>query len=123
MIIGERAIFTRKTNNNGKPTGKPILTSFAFDFSAPIYQASATNPGNHQFDNVTTKKLMKRTTIILKPITKFAVTYSAGSEIVDLSLIGTQPFSTGGQLDEREQPSHVTGWLVGLVGWLNLDLE
>ena len=77
---------------------KPILTGFALDFSAPLNQGSASNPGNYQLDNVTTKKVKKKTTLVLKPITKFTVSYSAGSEIVDLKLIGTQAFSTGGQL-------------------------
>ena len=41
VITGEHAIFTRKTNKKGKPTGKPILTGFELDFSTPLDQGTA----------------------------------------------------------------------------------
>ncbi len=98
VITGEHAIFTRKTNKKGKPTGKPILTGFELDFSTPMDQGTATNRLNYQLANVTTKKVKKKSTTILKPITSFTVSYTAGSEVVDLKLIGTQAFATGGRL-------------------------
>ena len=36
VIIGEKAVFTRKTNKKGKPVGKAVLTGFTIDFSAPL---------------------------------------------------------------------------------------
>ncbi len=113
VIVGEQAIFTRKTNKKGKPTGKPILTGFALDFSAPLNQGNASNRGNYQLDNVTTKKVKKKKTIVLKPITAFRVSYSAGSEIVDLNLIGTQAFPTGGQLTIESGVTGATGAPIG----------
>jgi hypothetical protein len=40
----------------------------------------------------------KKVTTILHPITKFTATYSAANDAVDLTLVGTQTFPTGGQL-------------------------
>ena len=40
----------------------------------------------------------KKTKTILHPITNFTVSYVAGTDTVDLSLIGTQAFASGGQL-------------------------
>ena len=104
VIIGEQAIFTRKTNKKGKPTGKPILTGFDLTFSAPLNAASATSTVNYQLDTVTTKKVKKKVTTILHPITKFTVSYSAASDSVDLNLIGTQTFPTGGKLTVVNRP-------------------
>jgi RHS repeat-associated protein len=98
MIIGEKAIFQRKTNKKGKPTGKAVLTGFSLTFSEPLNPATATNRLEYQLANVTTKKVKKKTTTILKPITNFTVSYNASSETVNLTLIGTQAFSTGGKL-------------------------
>jgi len=110
VIIGEKAVFQRKTNKKGKPVGSPVLTGFVVDFSAPLNPASATNPVNYQLDTVTTKKVKKTVERILHPITKFTVSYSAANDSVDLALIGTQTFPTGGQLTIVSGPSRgVTG--------------
>jgi hypothetical protein len=98
MIIGEKAIFQRKTNKKGKPTGKAVLTGFSLTFSEPLNPATATNRLDYQLANVTTKKVKKKTTTILKPITNFTVSYSAATDSVNLTLIGTQAFSNGGKL-------------------------
>jgi hypothetical protein len=98
VIIGEQAVFKRKLNKKGKPTGKAVLTGFALEFSAPLSTATAKNPANYQLDSITTKKVGKKTKTILHPITRFTVSYVAGTDTVDLSLIGTQAFATGGQL-------------------------
>jgi hypothetical protein len=110
MVIGERAIFTRKTNKKGKPTGKPILTGFDLTFSAPLNAARAMSAANYELDTVATKKVKKTVKHILHPITNFTVSYSAASDSVDLALIGTQAFPTGGQLTIVSGPSGgVTG--------------
>jgi hypothetical protein len=98
VIIGEQAVFKRKLNKKGKPTGKAVLTGFALEFSAPLSTATAKNPANYQLDSITTKKVGKKTKTILHPITRFTVSYVAGTDTVDLSLIGSQAFATGGQL-------------------------
>jgi RHS repeat-associated protein len=110
VITGEQAIFTRKTNKKGKPTGKAVLTGFDLTFSAPLNAASATNAANYHVDSITTKKVKKKVKTILHPITKFTVSYSAATDSVDLTLIGTQTFPTGGQLTVDSSPSGgVTG--------------
>ncbi len=110
VIIGETAVFQRKTNKKGKPVGSPVLTGFVVDFSAPLNAATATNPVNYQLDTVTTKKVKKTVERILHPITKFTVSYSAANDSVDLALVGTQTFPTGGQLTIVSGPSRgVTG--------------
>jgi hypothetical protein len=97
-IIGEKAVFNRKTNKKGKPVGKAVLTGFTIDFSAPLNQASATTPANFQLDTITTKKVKKKVTTILHPITNFKVSYVPATDSIDLTLIGKQTFPTGGQL-------------------------
>jgi hypothetical protein len=36
LVFGEQAIIRRKTNKKGKPSGKPALVGFNFEFSAPL---------------------------------------------------------------------------------------
>ena len=115
VIIGEKAVFNRKTNKKGKPVGKAVLTGFAFEFSAPLNTATATNRLNFQLDTVTTKKVKKKVTTILHPITKFTVSYIPSTDSVDLTLIGTQTFPTGGQLTIINRPS---GGVAGASGAL-----
>ncbi len=97
-IIGEKAIFTRKTNKKGKPVGSAFLSGFSLQFSEPLNLASAKNATNYELDTVTTKKVKKKLTTILHPFTKFTVSYVASTDTVDLTLIGKQTFPTGGQL-------------------------
>ncbi len=82
----------------GKPVGPAVLTGFSLTFSAPLNMSTATNKGNYQLDTVTIKKFKKKSTKILHPITRFNVSYVAVNDTVDLNLIGTQTFPTGGQL-------------------------
>ncbi len=105
-IIGEKAVFSRKTNSKGKPVGKAVLTGFSLTFNAALNSGAAMIPGNYQLDNVTTKKVKKKVMTILKPITKFTVSYVPATDTVDLNLIGTQAFATGGRLTVE---SRVTG--------------
>ena len=97
-ITGEQPLFRRKTNKKGKPTGKPVLSGFLFDFSQALDPSSATNNANYQVDNVTTKRVKKQTRHILKPITSFSVAYSTANDSVTLTFAGKQTFRTGGQV-------------------------
>ena len=96
MIIGEQALFVRKTNKKGRPVGKPVLAGYEFEFSSPLNPASATNSANYQVDNVTTKRVKKKVERILQPITKFNVSYS--NDAVTIALAGHETFKTGGQI-------------------------
>jgi hypothetical protein len=84
VIIGEQALFDRKTNKKGRPTGKAVLTGFTLDFSAPLNSATAANTANFQVDTITKKKLKKRSEIILHPITNFMLSYVAASDAVEI---------------------------------------
>jgi hypothetical protein len=97
-IIGEKALFTRKTNKKGKPVGSAFLSGFSLQFSEPLNLASAKNAGNYQLDTITTKKVKKKVTTILHPFTQFTVSYVAATDTVDLTLLGKPTFPTGGQL-------------------------
>jgi uncharacterized repeat protein (TIGR01451 family) len=109
VIISEHAVFNRKLNKKGKPVGKAVLTGFDFTFSAALKEASATK-ANFQLDLITTKKVKKKVKTILHPFTKFTVSYIPASDSVDLTLIGTQTFPTGGQLTVANRPpGGVTG--------------
>jgi hypothetical protein len=98
LIIGEKAIFQRKTNKKGKPVGKAVLTGFSLIFSEPLNPATTTNRSDYQLASVTTRKVKKKVVTILHPITKFTVSDDAAKDAVNLTLIGTQAFPSGGKL-------------------------
>ncbi len=118
VIISEKTIFQRKTNKKGKPIGSPVLTGFTITFNAPLNAATALNRSNYQLDTVTTKKVKKKTTTILHPITRFTVSYVTATNSVDVTLIGTQAFPAGGRLTiVSTSVSGVTGALAsGVTG-------
>ena len=59
VVTGQQSLFRRKTNKNGKPTGKPVLSGFTIDFAVPLDAAAADNAANYQVDTVSTKKVKK----------------------------------------------------------------
>lgn len=97
-IVHEKLVFQRKTNKKGKPSGKPILTSFTFEFSGPLDPASADNPANYHLDAFVTKRVKKKVERTLHPIAKFTVSYAPATDSATLKLAGKQTFPTGGQL-------------------------
>ncbi len=110
MIIGEQAIFHRKTNKKGKPIGKAVLSGFVFDFSAALSSSDAANPDDYQVESITTKRVKKQTRHILHPITSFSVKYSAANDSVTLKFAGKQTLRTGGQITVvGGSPAGVTG--------------
>ncbi len=94
FIIGEQAIF----RHTGKKKGKLALSGFLFQFSAPLDQTSATTGGNFVVDSITTKRIKKRTQIVLHPIKAFALKYNSSNDSVTLTFNGKQTFPTGGQI-------------------------
>ena len=98
VIVAEQALFNRKLNKKGKPTGKPALTGFTLDFGVPLNAATAENPANYQVDTVTTKKVKKKTQQVLHPITNFTVSYTAAGGAVEISLGAKETFPTGGRI-------------------------
>jgi hypothetical protein len=91
------ALFSRKMKK-GKPVGKPILVGYMLDFGAPLNPAAAASRADYQIATITTKKVKKKVTHILKPITNFTVSYLAANDAVDVTFSGTQTFPTGGQI-------------------------
>ena len=61
LIVGEKALFNRRTNKKGRPIGKPVLDGFVLDFSDPLNPTSATTRANYQLDTITTKRVKKQT--------------------------------------------------------------
>ena len=97
MVIGEQALFQRKMKK-GKPVGKPILVGYMLDFSAPLNAATAASRADYQVGTMSTKKVKKKVTHILKPILNFNVSYVAANDAVDITFSGAQTFPTGGQI-------------------------
>ncbi len=95
-IIGEQAVFTRKLKK-GKPVGKPVLTGYMLDFGAPL-NLTATNRANFEVATLTTKKVKKKTTHILQPISNFTVSYVPANDAVEIAFTSTETFKTGGQI-------------------------
>jgi len=93
-ILGEVPVFKPKTHNKGKP----VLTGFTLDLSAPLNSVAASNPANYQIDTVTTKKVKKTVKRTLHPITNFTVSYTPASLALTVKLGSTQTFPTGGQI-------------------------
>jgi predicted outer membrane repeat protein len=98
LILGVEPVFRRKTNRKGKPVGKPVVTGFLLDFSAPLDPAAASNPANYQIDLVTTKKVRKTVKRFLHPLPNFAVSYTPSELAADLNLGSAQTFPTGGRI-------------------------
>jgi hypothetical protein len=98
VIVGEEALFKRKTNKKGKPAGKAVLTGFSFRFRNALDASSAANPANYQIDSDSTKKVKRKTELVLHPITSFTVTYSAASSEVKIVFTGKETFPGGGQI-------------------------
>ena len=98
VVTGQQSLFQRKTNKNGKPTGKPVLSGFTIDFAVPLDAAAADNAANYQVDTVSTKKVKKKVETIFHPITKFTVSYLADSDAVEIKFGSNEKFPTGGQI-------------------------
>ncbi len=96
-IIGEQAVFTRKLKK-GKPVGKAVLTGYMLDFGAPLNPTAAANRANYQVATMTTKKVKKKVTHILKPISNFTVSYVPAKDAVEVMFTGAETFPTGGQI-------------------------
>jgi uncharacterized repeat protein (TIGR03803 family) len=109
IIIAVQPIFQRKINH-GKPVGRPILTGFMFDFSAPLNPPSAARSANYHVDTITSKRVKGRIQLIFHPITRFSVAYNAARDAIALTFVGKQTFPTGGQTEVVSGPSFgVTG--------------
>ncbi len=110
VIVNEQPLFHRKTNKNGKPIGKSVLSGFVFDFSGALNSSNAANPANYQVDTITTKRVKKQARHILHPITSFRVTYTAANDSVTLTFAVKQTLRTGGQITVvGGPPAGVTG--------------
>jgi ELWxxDGT repeat protein len=95
-IVGEHAVFLRKTNKKGKPIGKAVLAGFALQFSRPM-SASAANAADYQLAEVRGKGAGKNKAAHLTPV-GITVSYDAASETVTLDVAGKHSFSKGGVL-------------------------
>ena len=95
-IIGEQAIFRRKTNRRGKPVGKPVLTGFAIEFSRPM-AATAANSAFYQLENVRAKAHGKNSAAHMSAV-GITVSYDASSNTATIQLAGKQSFPKGGIL-------------------------
>jgi hypothetical protein len=98
VIVGEKAVFKRATNKKGKPVGKAVLTGFSFNIHDAFDASGAANPVNYQIDSVSTKKVKRKTELVLHPITRFSVDYSAASSDVTIVFRGKETFPTGGRI-------------------------
>ena len=98
MILGEQSLFRRQTNHRGKLIGKPVLTGFAFTFSAPLDPSSGANPANYRVDTVTTNRDKMKDQRIFHRFTSFTVSYNPVTDSVTLAFVGEQTFRSGGQI-------------------------
>ncbi len=95
-IIGEQAIFRRKTNKRGKPVGKPVLTGFTIEFSRPM-GATAANSAFDQLENVRANAHGINSAAHMSAV-GITVSYDASSNTATVGLAGKQSFPKGGVL-------------------------
>jgi hypothetical protein len=98
VVVGEQALFRRKLNSHPKAVGKVTLAGFSFSFNEAINSSTAMHAANYQIAYLTTKKVKRKTTEVLHPITSFSAAYDAASESVTLTLAGQEAFALGGQI-------------------------
>jgi hypothetical protein len=91
-------LFQRKLNKKGKPSGKPVLVGYEFEFSSPVNPSAAGNTANYQVDTATTQRFKKKDEKILHSFTNVHVSYVAETDWVTLTLASKQTFPTGGQI-------------------------
>ena len=123
-ISGEQPVFRANLNKKGKPTGKPVLTGFTLDFSAPLNAAQAASAANYHLVTITTKKIKNKNVHVTNAITAVAASYNAANRSVTLTFDGTQTFPTGGQLmvqpdltSSLGRPPHGNHVVHDLQGW------
>jgi ELWxxDGT repeat protein len=103
-IIGEHAVFLRKTNKRGRPVGKPVLAGYTIEFSTKLNASTAGSIGNYQVDSVSTRRVKRQVEQIVRPI-GFTVSYDEASESVSVMMTGKEAFRTGGQITVLGGPS------------------
>ena len=91
VIVGESPVFTRKK-------GKKVLTGFSFNFSQGLDTSSAVNPANYEVDAVVIEKVKKKQARVLRPLTKFTVSYNPAGNDVTLDFTKAETFPNGGQI-------------------------
>jgi Bacterial Ig-like domain (group 3) len=91
VIVGESPVFKRKK-------GKEVLTGFSFRFSQGLNSSSAVNPANYEIDAEVIEKVKRKQVHVLRPITKFTVSYNAADDDVTLDFTKAETFPSGGQI-------------------------
>jgi hypothetical protein len=91
VIVGESPVFKRKK-------GKEVLTGFSFSFSQGLNGSSAVNPADYEIDAEVIEKVKREQVHVLRPITKFTVSYNAGADDVTLDLTKAETFPNRGQI-------------------------
>jgi streptogramin lyase len=95
VVMAEQVVDTQKKNKKGKAVGKPVFTDFALDFNVSLNAGTAENAANYELFYMSTKRVKKRTVMILNrvPIT---AAYNPVTNVVTLTLVGKQAFAKGG---------------------------
>jgi virginiamycin B lyase len=102
-ITGESVTILRKTNKNGKPVGKPVLTGYRLDFSEAMSPTTAGNQANYVIKQTTIKKTGRKTVTKYLPV-RLTANDDAASNSVSLMLIGKPAFAQGGVLIVIDTP-------------------
>ncbi len=95
VIIGEQAIFRRKTNKKGKPVGKAVLQGFTLEFSRPM-GSGAGDAADYSLGMVVSKARKKKPAR-MSPV-GITVAYTPSSDAVTVNIAGNQTFANGGLL-------------------------
>jgi ELWxxDGT repeat protein len=110
-IIGEQAVFHRKTNRRGKPVGKAVLTGFTLEFSRAM-ASSAANAADYQLEEVRAKKAGK-SKVVETTAVGITVSYNAANDTAIVNLASGQSFAKGGELTVSTAVASATGTSLG----------
>lgn len=115
-IVSEQVVLKRKTNKKGKPIGKATLVGFQLNFNTAMNPGTTGSAANYQLNMITTKKVKKKIQQVLKPV-QFQVSYNAGNNSVQLTLIGKQTFPKGGRVTVLASPTGGVS-MPGVPSWM-----
>ncbi len=96
-VLSEHVLHKQKTNKKGKKISKPVFAGFSIVYSTAMNASTAGSHPNYQVGVVVNKKFKKKTMKQLQTVS-FNAVYNPSNNTLTLSIIGNQPFKSGGQI-------------------------
>jgi hypothetical protein len=101
--VGETVVTSQKINQRGTPVGKKIFSGFAIQYSLAMDPTTVANRSNYDMEATTIKRNKNKKITTLTPV-KFKASYEPSIDTVTLTIIGKNPFASGGQITILASP-------------------